>query len=202
MPDQELALHDDRHGQVSVMSWGGLHPRLYCRGRFAGFWPSPVIRCHLIRVTVEKLPNGRKAPGPLWPWWAGPGMPDLDLCWRAYLHRFDIEHAYRFAKHALGWDKAALRHPAQISRWTWLIICAITQLRLARPIAEDHRQRWERRRKPGKLTPGRVRRDFDRLIALAGTPASPPKPSKPGPGRAKGRTSVPAPRHPVIKKAA
>jgi hypothetical protein len=202
MPDQELALHDDRHGQVSVMSWGGLHPRLYCRGRFAGFWPSPVIRCHLIRVTVEKLPNGRKAPGPLWPWWAGPGMPDLDLCWRAYLHRFDIEHAYRFAKHALGWDKAALRHPGQAARWTWLIIAAITQLRLARPVAEDHRQRWERRRRQGKLSPGRVRRDFARLAALAGTPASPPKPSKPGPGRAKGRTSVPAPRHPVIKKAA
>jgi hypothetical protein len=33
-------------------------------------------------------------------------------------------------------------------------------LRLARPVAEDHRQRWERRRKPGKLTPGRVRRIF------------------------------------------
>ena len=96
----------------------------------------------------------------------------------------------------------ALPDPDQVSRWTWLVICAITQLRLARPIAEDHRQRWERRRKPGKLTPGRVRRDFDRLIALAGTPASPLKPSKPGPGRPKGRTSVPASRHPVLKKAA
>ncbi len=82
-PDQELALDDGRYGHVSVMSWGGLHPRLYCRGRFAGFWPSPVIRCHLIRVTVTRLPNGRKVPGPLWLWWAGPGMPDLDLIWRA-----------------------------------------------------------------------------------------------------------------------
>jgi hypothetical protein len=87
-PDQELSLDDGQYGHVSVMSWGGLHPRLYCRGRFAGFWPSPVIRCHLIRVTVDKLPGGRKVPGPLWLWWAGPGMPDLDLCWRAYLHRF------------------------------------------------------------------------------------------------------------------
>ena len=65
-PDQELSLDDGGYGHVSVMSWGGLHPRLYCRGRFAGFWPSPVIRCHLIRVTVEKLPGGRKIPGPLW----------------------------------------------------------------------------------------------------------------------------------------
>jgi len=201
-PDQELSLRDERYGQVSVMSWGGLHPRLFCRGRFAGFTKPPVIKCHLIRVTVTRLPNGRAVPGPLWLWRAGAGMPDLDLIWRAYLHRFDIEHTYRLAKHTLGWDKAALREPEQVSRRTWLIICAITQLRLARPLAEDHRQRWERRRKPGKLSPGRVRRDFGRLAALAGTPASPPKPSKAGPGRPKGRTSTPAARHPVIKKAA
>ena len=139
-PDQELSLHDERYGQVRVMSWSGLHPKLFCRGRFAGFAKPPVIRCHLIRITVQKLPNGRKVPGPLWLWWA--------------------------------------------------------------PIAEDHRQRWERRRRAGRLTPGRVRRDFDRLITLAGTPARPPKPSRAGPGRPKGRTSTPAARHPVIKKAA
>jgi len=201
-PDQELARHDERYGQVSVMSWSGLHPKLFCRGRFAGFDAPPVIKCHLIRVTVTRLPNGRRVPGPLWLWWAGPGVPDLDLIWRAYLHRFDIEHGYRFAKTTLGWDKAALREPAQVTRWTWLILCAITQLRLARPIAEDHKQRWERRRKPGRLTPGRVRRDFHRLAGLAGTPASPPKPSKAGPGRPKGQASTPAPRHPVLKKAA
>jgi hypothetical protein len=202
VPDQELSLHDGSYGQVSVMSWSGLHPKLACRGRFAGFERPPVIRCHLIRVTVTRLPNGRRVPGPLWLWWAGPGAPDLDLIWRAYLHRFDIEHTYRLAKHALGWDKAALRHPGQVARWTWLIIAAITQLRLARPAAEDHRQRWERRRSQGKLSPGRVRRDFSRLAALAGTPASPPKPSKAGPGRPKGRHSTPAPRHDVNKKAA
>jgi hypothetical protein len=66
-----------------------------------------------------------------------------------------IEHTCRLAKHTLGWDKAALRHPEQVARWTWLIIAAITQLRLARPIAADHRQRWERRRSQGKLSPGR-----------------------------------------------
>ena len=105
-PDQELSLADSKYGQVSVMSWSGLHPKLFCRGRFAGFAKPPVIRCHLIRVTVTRLPNGRKVPGPLWLWWAGAGVPDLDLIWRAYLHRFDIEHTYRFAKHSLGWDTA------------------------------------------------------------------------------------------------
>ena len=71
-------------------------------------------------------------------------MPDLDLIWRAYLHRFDVEHGYRFAKTALGWDKATLREPDQVSRWTWLILCGLTQLRLARP-SRGSRQRWERR---------------------------------------------------------
>jgi hypothetical protein len=45
-----------------------------------------------------------------------------------------LEHTYCLAKHVLGWDKAALRHPGQVTRWTWLIIAAITQLRLARPL--------------------------------------------------------------------
>lgn len=201
-PEAELTAVDERYGQVSVMTWGGLHPKLFRRGRFAGFPRPPVIRCHLVRVTVTRLPDGRTPPGPLWLWWAGPGEPDLGLLWQSYLHRFDLEHTYRLAKHTLGWDKAALRHPEQVTRWTWLIIAAITQLRLARPLAADHRQRWERRRPQGKLSPGRVRRDFGRLAALAGTPASPPKPSKPGPGRPKGRRSTPATRYNVKKKAA
>jgi hypothetical protein len=130
-----------------------------------------------------------------------PGHPGPGPARRAYLHRFDIEHTYRFEKHGLGWDKAALRHLGQVARRTWLVIAAITQLRIARPIAADHRQRWERRRSQGKLSPGRVRRDFARLATLAGTPASPPKPSKPGPGRPRGHRSTPAPRY-AIKKAA
>jgi len=184
------------------MSWGGLHPRLYCRGRFAGFWPSPVIRCHLIRVTVQKLPGGRKPPAP-----CGCGGP-ARACqtWNCAggptCTGFDIEHACRFAKHSLGWDKAALRYPGQVQRWTWIIIAALTMLRLARPAAEDHRQRWERRRARGRLTPGRVRRDFCRLAALAGTPARPPKTPRPAPDALKAAPAPPATRYPVITKAA
>ena len=107
--------------------------------------------------------------------------------------RADPRRRIRFAKHALGWDTAALRHPEQVSRWTWLIIAAITQLRLARAIASDHRLPWERLRKPGRLTPGRVRRDFSRLLLITGTPASPPKPSKAGPGRPKGAQTAQLP---------
>src|ERR1019366_3690495 len=91
----------------------------------------------------------------LWLWWAGPGSPDLELCFRAYLRRFDIEHTYRFVKSTLGWTTPALRTPEQADRWTWLVIAAYTELRLARA-----RQRrlpraatgpWPRRRPPAAM---------------------------------------------------
>jgi hypothetical protein len=201
-PDQTYIGDDDRYGTIVVMSWGGLHPKLFCRGRFADFDTPPIVNGHLLRVTVDRLPNGRNVPGPLWLWWAGPALPDLALCARAYLHRFDLEHTYRFAKTTLNWTDPALRHPDQFDRWTWIVICAITQLQLARTIAQDHPHPWERRRRPSRLTPGRVRRDFARLLVSIGTQASTPKPSRAGPGRPKGRTSTPAPRYDVIKKAA
>ncbi len=201
-PDQTLITDDDRYATIVVMSWARLHPKLFCRGRFEGFDTPPIVKGHLIRVTVEHLSNPRATPGPLWLWWAGPGQPNLHLCAQAYLHRFDLEHTFRFAKTTLTWADPAVRDPDQFARWTWIIICVINQLRLARPLAEDHRHPWERRRPARRLTPGRVRRDFSRLAHLIGTPASPPKPSKAGPGRPKGSTSTPATRHDVIKKAA
>ncbi len=39
----------------------------------------------------------------MWLWAAGPEPVDLDIAWRAYLRRFDIEHTFRFVKNTLGW---------------------------------------------------------------------------------------------------
>jgi hypothetical protein len=61
-PDHVLIREDDRYGTVTVMSWGGLHPQLACRGHFEAMAKPPLIKCHLIRVTVRKLPNGRAVP--------------------------------------------------------------------------------------------------------------------------------------------
>jgi hypothetical protein len=30
-------------------------------------------------------------------------MPDLDLLWRSYVRRFDLEHTFRFLKQGMGW---------------------------------------------------------------------------------------------------
>ena len=202
-PDSELRTHDPRYGTVHVQAWHGLHPRLVGRGRWAGPDLPPVVRGTVIRVEVEHLPKPTgQAVKTLWLWWSGPGLPDLDVCWRAYLRRFDIEHTYRFAKNTLGWTTPALQTPEQADRWTWLIVAAYTQLRLARELVDDMRMPWEKPRHPTQLTPARVRRGFRRLRATIGTPASPPKSDTPGPGRPKGTRKPPRTRYPAIKKAA
>jgi hypothetical protein len=120
-----------------------------------------------VLVEVERLPRGerRRQPRVLWLWWHGEGEPDLGLLWRAYIRRFDLEHTFRFLKQTLGWTAPRVRHPEQADRWTWLVVTAFTQLRLARPCACDRRLPWERRYDPGRLTPVRVRRVVLALLA-------------------------------------
>lgn len=201
-PDYESTTLDDRYGTVHVSAWHHLHPRLGCRGHWANFDQPPIVTGTVIRVEVQHLPKPTsRTKKSLWLWVAGPG-PELDLCWRGYLRRFDIEHTYRFSKNTLGWTTPAVRTPQQADTWTWLVIAAYTQLRLARRLVADQRLPWERHAKPGRLTPARVRRGFRRTAPTLGTPASPPKTQTPGPGRPRGSRTGPRTRHPAIKKAA
>jgi hypothetical protein len=129
-----------------------------------------------------------------------PGQLDLDLVWRAYVRRFDLEHTIRFAKQSLGWTTPRPGHPEQADRWTWLVLSAYAQLRLARPVACDQHLPWERPRPPLRLSPVRVRRGVPQLLVRLGSPASAPKPAGCPPGRPRGRRSGPARRYPAIKK--
>ncbi|MGI5284896.1 hypothetical protein ACQEVF_16365 [Nonomuraea polychroma] len=199
-PDQRLTLTDERYGQVAVTAWDGLHPKLDKKDRFAHRAEAPILSGTAICVQVERLPGGRRpAPKPMWLFWSGQGSPDLERCWRSYLRRFDIEHYLKFLKSVLSWTNVALRHPEQAMRWTWVLLAAYAQLLLARSLTQDQHYPWERRHHR-RLSPGRVRRDFARVLPIIGTPATPPKPSKAGPGRPRGRTSTPAQRHPTLKK--
>jgi len=202
-PAATLRTSDPRYGAVTVQAWPGLHPKLFRRGHWIGHDTAPIVKGTVIRVEVEHLPKPTaRTNKTLWLWWSGPDQPDLDLCWRAYLRRFDIEHTFRFAKNTLGWTTPSVCTPAQADRWTWLIVAAYTQLRLARHLIDDHRLPWERPRSPHQLTPARVRRGFRRLAAATRTPARPPKPTRAGPGRPKGTRRPPRTRHPAIKKTA
>jgi hypothetical protein len=199
-PTATRTITDAQYGQVSVQTWAGLHPKQQLPATRGTKQPRPIVRGTLVRVQVTRLPTRTRPPKVLWLWWHGPGGPDLDLLWRAYIRRFDLEHTLRFVKQTLGWTIPRVRHPAQADRWTWLVIAAYTQLRLARARAADQRLPWERPRPPGRLSPLRVRRGFPKLLLSVGTPANAPKPSGRSPGRPRGRRSGPAPRHPAIKK--
>jgi hypothetical protein len=202
-PSASLRAFDPRYGTITVSAWPGLHPRLIGRGRWAGRAAPPIVKGTVIRVDVEHLPKPTaRTKKTLWLWWSGRGEPDLERCWRAYLHRFDIEHMFRFAKNTLGWTTPLLCTPEQADRWTWIVVAVLTQLRLARGLVADLRLPWERPRDPTKLTPTRVRRGFRRLRVTIGTPASPPKRSRAGPGRPKGTRRPPRTRYPPVKKAA
>jgi DDE superfamily endonuclease len=201
-PDEQLSAISPRYGAVRVTAWHGLHQKLSRQAGWTGFTGVlPIVPGTVIRVQVQHLPGNRR-PEDLWLWHtaaAGTGF-DLDLLWKTYLRRFDLEHTFRMIKQVLGWCAPQVRTPEQAERWSWLILAAYTQLRLARTLTDDLRRPWEKPLPAGVLpTPGRVRRGFANLRRVLGTPARRPKPTVPGPGRPKGTTRPPRTRYPVGK---
>jgi hypothetical protein len=181
-----------------------VHPRLTRRGCWIDHTSElPIIEGTLIRLQVEHLPGDRD-PKPVWLWTSTTGATaaDVDRWWQAFLRRFDLEHTFRLFKQILGWTTPRIRTPAAADRWTWLLIAAHTQLRLARHLVADLRRPWERPAQPGRLTPARVRRGFRNIRPTTLLPARAPKPSRPGPGRPPGsRNRHPATSHNVGKTA-
>ena len=202
-PDHVLITSDPQYGTVSAAAWHGLHPlqRTFRDDDNA----MSIIPGTLLRVQVERLPGriDREAKA-LWLWWDAPDgtVLDLDVAWRAYVRRFDLEHTYRFVKQVLGWTTPKVRTPEQADRWTWLVVTAYTMLRLARHLVDDQRLPWQPPLPADRRTPGRVRRGYGHLLARTGTPARPPQLRGHPPGRPRNRRSTPAPRCPAIKKAA
>jgi Transposase DDE domain len=206
VPADDLTVADEQYGTVRVRAWTGLHPKTHglhakrdARGR------RPIVRGTLLLVEVSRLPQQTHEPQALWLWWHTPqdpeSTPNLDRAWRAYVRRFDLEHTFRFLKQSLNWTIPRLRHPEQADRWTWLVMLAYTQLRLARPLAGDQPLPWQRPQRAGKLTPSRVRRAFATLLLRLPILASPPKPCGCSPGRPKGKRSGRAVRYPALTKA-
>jgi hypothetical protein len=179
------------YGPATARAWNRLHPRLTHRSAWVGQAGAlPVIEGTVIRLQVERLPSGA-IPKPVWLWHSDVDLTasDVDHLWHAFLRRFDIEHTFRLLKQTLGWTSPKIRTPQAADRWTWLVLAAYTQLRLARRLAADLRRPWEKPAEPDRLTPARVRRGFRHLRARAGSPAHAPKPSRPGPGRPAGSSN-------------
>jgi len=201
-PTAQWSTEDPRYGHVQLQAWNGLHPlpqQHAQRGTRTQPHARPVVRGTLLLLQVEHLPRPTKVPEPLWCWWWGPGPPNLAQVWQAYVARYSIEHTFRFFKQTLKWTTPKLRRPEAADRWTWLLILAYVQLRLARDQVADVRLPWQRPLPPERRTPARVRRGFSSLLAQLGTPVNVPKPWGRSPGRPKGKRSQPAQRFPAVK---
>jgi hypothetical protein len=215
-PVAELCVADEAYGQVRVRAWAGLHTyvRRPVRPGVVGQYRGPRRLAHgtVVRLEVGRLPGRRRTPDVVWLWWQPPPEPrreppspspeDLDRLWRGYCRRADLEQTFRFVKQVLRWVTPRVRLPEQADRWTWLVLAAYTQLRLARGAVADHRLPWERPLPPARLTPARVLRGFATLAWRLPPVAAAPNPCGRSPGRPKGRRSAPAARYPPLKKAA
>jgi DDE superfamily endonuclease len=199
-PDVSTHTETRLYGLAHVRAWNRLHPRLTHRTAWVAHTGHlPVLEGTLIRLDVARLPSGA-IPKPVWLWHSriDQTVSEVDRLWQAFLRRFDIEHTFRLFKQTVGWTAPKLRNPEAADRWTWLVLTAYTQLRLARGLIVDLRRPWERAVRPERLSPARVRRGFRNLRPQLGCPAQAPKPSRPGPGRpAGGHNHRAAQRHDV-----
>jgi hypothetical protein len=101
-PSAEHECEDASYGAVHVRAWANLHPKVRSHEGRGSCGPLPIVVGTLVLVEVERLPRGerRREPRVLWLWWHGPEgeAPNLELIWRSYVRRFDLEHTFRFLK--------------------------------------------------------------------------------------------------------
>jgi DDE superfamily endonuclease len=200
-PDRVATVESPRYGRVTLSAWDTRHRRLIRDGHWKDHdGPLPIVAGTVLRVEIARLPGGGRPAGPMWLWHAGPAVLDVVTVFAAYQRRFDLEHTFRFLKHDLGWTTPAPLHPDTAVRWSWLVLAAYIQLRLARGCVRDLRLPWEKPQPADAMSPRRVRRDFRRVRGLTGTPANPPQFTRPGPGRPVGSTRPPRTRYPTHRK--
>jgi hypothetical protein len=169
------------HGRVRVDAWTELH--------VAG---APTAPLSVVRIQLERLPNAKRPPQPLWLAWIGSRLPsDLTRLWFWYARRFTVEHAFRFFKQSLGWTTIRPRRAEAADRWSWLIAAACWQLWLARPLLTEVRLPWERSRPDAVVTPGQAQRHFTGILVRLGTPARAPHRRGKSPGRQPGQRPPP-----------
>ena len=145
-PEVALEEQDAMGGRVEVRCWSDLHGRVVRgpgKGVGKGRGPTqPLVIGWVVRITLDRTPGQARPLKPLWLWYAGPIPPDPRLLWRAYVHRFDVEHTLKFCKERLGWDRARVRTPDQMDRWTWVVLAAYAP---ARPVGLRRARRTETR---------------------------------------------------------
>ncbi len=178
----------DEHGKRVVVScWKGLH-----------FREAPEAEVSVIRVQREAARDTKRDPRESWFLWTSQEDIPLEQVRTWYRKRFSQEHGYRFLKQDLLWERAHLRTPEQVERWSWIVACACNQLLLSKQLGQAVLRPWESTQRA--VTPRQVRRVMPSILLQVGTLAKPPKPRGKSPGWPKGRVRTLAPRFPVVRK--
>jgi Transposase DDE domain len=185
--DAEWEGSDEQGKRIVVSCWKHLH-----------FHEAPQAEVCVIRVQREAASGSKRDPRESWFIWTGSPEVSLEDVRPWYRKRFSQEHGYRFLKQDLLWDKAHLRTPEQVERWSWLLAGVCNQLLLSQPLGLALRRPWESQQRA--VTPQQVRRVMPSILLQVGTPAPPPKPRGKAPGWQKGRQRTPAPRFAVVRK--
>lgn len=186
-PDGEGEALDPKGSLVRVRFWSQMHIR-------EADW----LTLCVIRVERPQAADTKRDPRISWYVWIGDEHADLVMVALCYLHRFSLEHGYRFDKQSLLWTGVRVRTPAQFERWSWLVAVAHNLLVLAREVAGVSLRPWERRHRDPSMQ--QVRRTMGKLLPQLGTPARPPHSRGKSPGRAKGVKVGKAKRFPVVRQ--
>lgn len=161
----------------------------------------------LVRIRVYKENRELLFKRALWLLVAGNRRDELSLhdIFEAFRQRFDIEHFFRFGKTRLLMDKFQTPEVEHEEAWWQLVMLSYAQLYVARKLAKNFPNPWEKYLPAFKLeqkekAPSQVQKDFGRIIRGIGTPAQPPKPCKKSRGRQQGDRQIRRSRYAIVYK--
>lgn len=134
---------------------------------------------------------------PLWVGLIGERRNEVspEMAYNTYLHRYDIEHFFRFGKQKLLLDSYQTPELAHEENWWKFVPLAYVQLYLANQLADLLPKPWERylpaykdaHKKAGlEKTPSQTQRSFANILEVIGSPAAPSVPRGKPVGRAAG----------------
>jgi hypothetical protein len=158
----------------------------------------PEVEVQVVQVRVLRADGTPKYKQPLWLMVVS--ALEGPLAARLYRPRWREEIWHRQAKDSFGWSRAQLGDVERQDRWTWVVLLAAWQLLLARDVARDCPQPWERAGTDGPLPLARVQRDFGRILEQFGLRVAAPKPRGKAPGRPVGTVLPRKVCHPLLKR--
>jgi hypothetical protein len=125
--------------------------------------------------------------------------------WESYKKRYDIEHFFKFGKSRLLMDKFQTPDTTHEESWWQLASFAYAQLYMARQLADNLPNPWEKylptmKNNAKVKSPRQVQKSFLKITAMIGTPANPPKPRGKPLGRLKGAQQPRRIRLPIVIK--